>query len=358
MNKVARKLILSVSACAMTLVTLTSTTYAWFARNNDAWTDEFTLEIEQHDGLVISIDGVNYVNSITNDNLFKAVAAKRLNKSVNEITNEEILEAKKTILAPVSTSNLLNFTTVNLNSTIENGYYMPQQAAIDSYLSFDLYFKIDQSKLDNQKNYYLTFVDQLSVDAQDDSKTNIGSYVKGTDNTIKLHNELIVPSYKADTLHSDGIYHSNEVITVNTRDSIRIGVLGDNTYIYEPYMGYGSYALDGDLSSYNLDENQLSLYNPNQNAMLTYFNNTHVEKLKPLDNQEDFNTYINTKKDFNGLDNLGVFTKTEDSYNPVKITVFIWLEGYDSDFIRGVDNPKISCYLNFMKKEVTEDEIA
>ena len=41
---------------------------------------------------------------------------------------------------------------------------------------------LDQSKLDNQKNYYLTFVDQLSVDAQDDSKTNIGSYVKGTDN--------------------------------------------------------------------------------------------------------------------------------------------------------------------------------
>ena len=121
---------------------------------------------------------------------------------------------------------------------------------------------------------------------------------------------------------------------------------------------YLLYAKYGNSSISNLDENQLSLYNPNQNAMLTYFNNTHVEKLKPLDNQEDFNTYINTKKDFNGLDNLGVFTKTEDSYNPVKITVFIWLEGYDSDFIRGVDNPKISCYLNFMKKEVTEDEIA
>ncbi len=358
MNKLTRKLILSISACAMTLVTLTSTTYAWFARNNDAWTDEFNLEIEQHDGLVISIDGVNYVNSIDNQNIFKAIAAKRLNKSINEVNEEDISQAKKTILAPVSTSNLLDFTTVNLNSNIEDGYYIPQKAAIDSYISFDLYFKIDQSKLDNKKDYYLTFVDQLSVDALDDSKTNVQSYIRGTDNTIKLHNELIVPSYKSDELHPDGVYHSNDIITVSTRDSIRIGVLGSNTYIYEPYIGLGSYALDGDLSSFNLNENELSLYDPNQNAMFTYFNNTHVEKLKALDDIESFNTYINTKKDFNGLDNLGVFKKTETSYEPVKITVFIWLEGYDSDFIRGVDNPTISCYLNFMKKEVTQNEIA
>ena len=335
MNKITRKLILSISACAMTLVCLTSTTYAWFARNSVAWIDDFKLQIQQHDGLVISVDGINYSTSIDNNTLFKAIAAKRLKKSINEVTKAEIDKSKASILEPVSTYDLKNFTTVNLNSKVENGYYIPDIASNDSYFEFDLYFRIDQSKANNDKDYYLTFA--YNTD-NTELMTKYYTHIKGVEETFKLSNRLST---------IDKEYQSGEEITVNSGNAMRIGVLTNdgNPLIYEPNMGLGSYALEGEV---------LDNYNPNKNAMFTYFNNVHVDKLEALKDNHDI--YKNTKKDFNGKDNLGLFEKNGTSYNDVKITVFIWLEGYDSDFIKGFDNNnfdnnKLNCLLSFRKEE-------
>lgn len=344
MNRITRKLILSVSACAMTAVCLTSTTYAWFARNSDAWVDNFKLEIGKHDGLVISVDGNNYYNAINNTTLFKAIASKRLNKEINEVTDDDILSVENSILEPVSTYDLVNFSTVNLNSKIEEGYYVPDKASKNTYLEFDLYFRIDQSKVNNDKNYYLTFAYD-DDNTTEETKVNGYSYIKGVSESFKLSNSLSTPTKD---------YESGEEIKVNSGDAMRVGVLkSDNeALIYEPNTGIGSYALENETND---------LYNPNKNAMFTYFNNTHADKLKPLEdisidsNKTTFDVYKNTIKSFNNKDNLGTFKKNEKSYDDVKITVFIWLEGYDSDFIKGLNDNNIACYLNFMKEEYNDE---
>ena len=344
MNRITRKLILSVSACAMTAVCLTSTTYAWFARNSDAWVDNFKLEIQEHDGLVISVDGNNYFNAINNTTLFKAIASKRLNKEINEVTDDDILSVENSILEPVSTYDLVDFSTVNLNSKIEEGYYVPDKASKNTYLEFDLYFRIDQSKVNNDKNYYLTFAYD-DDNTTEETKVNGYSYIKGVSESFKLLNSLSTPTKD---------YESGEEIKVNSGDAMRVGVLkSDNeALIYEPNTGIGSYALENETND---------LYNPNKNAMFTYFNNTHADKLKPLEdisidsNKTTFDIYKNTIKSFNNKDNLGTFKKNEKCYDDVKITVFIWLEGYDSDFIKGLNDNNITCYLNFMKEEYNDE---
>lgn len=353
MNKVTRKLILSISACAMTLVCLTSTTYAWFSRNSGALINDFELEIQQHDGLVISVDGINYYQSIDNDTLLKAIVAKRLGKDLKDISNEELdgeinkFKNNKNILEPVSTYNLIDFTTVNSNSEIINGFYVPTSASQESYLAFDLYFRIDQSKPGNEDDYYLTFAyDGYSdVPKEDSDIIKNYNYINGVEQAFKLSNKL------SDTTKD---YNSGDEIKVNSRDAMRIGVLTykkinedkettNESFIYEPYLGLGSYALEGEIDSN---------YNPNKNAMLTYFNNTHVDKLKPLEDKEHFDIYKNTEKDFNGMKSLGIFEKNSTSYEDVKITVFIWLEGYDSDFIKGFDDNKLTCSLCFIKEVI------
>ncbi|MBQ3253826.1 MAG: hypothetical protein IJA65_04645, partial [Acholeplasmatales bacterium] len=60
----------------------------------------------------------------------------------------------------------------------------------------------------------------------------------------------------------------------------------------------------------------------------------------------------NTLKSFDDEVSLGKFDAVNDSeYNIVKITIAIWLEGYDADYLGTVDLTELSCYLSFFKKE-------
>lgn len=330
MKQIRRKLFLSIFMLFVTAVTLTSTTFAWFARNKEAWTDEFELEIENTDGLLISIDGVNFYSDVNNDELFKAITAKKLGKAVNDVTEDEI-KANVTKLSSVTTKDLTNFTTVDNASTIKDGFYEHHIANKDNYVVFDLYFKTQTSKNQANKNYTVQFVNSLDEAAI--------SYIKANDADVKLHNKLnsILGEYGPTVA-------GKEVITVNPANAMRIGVTHHENVntIYEPYDNLGSYALK---------DAQEDIYNPDKNAMLTYFNNTHNTKLAPLDNLD---VYKNTEKDFDGNVNFGTIVPNSDKtdYVPIKITVAIWLEGMDADYFVGVDSNSIKIFLNFSMKEV------
>ena len=73
-KNIIRKLILSVSSLAATAVCLTSTTYAWFAKNATAWSELFAIDIEVPEGLLISIDGQNYKQDLTSDEVKEAIS--------------------------------------------------------------------------------------------------------------------------------------------------------------------------------------------------------------------------------------------------------------------------------------------
>lgn len=330
-QKLIKKLILGLIMLFMTALTLVSSTFAWFSQNREVWTDEFDIEIENSDSLLISVDGVNFRNSIPNDLLKKAIVSKKINKPINELTDKEVVdEYKNILLQPITTNDLSTFSHIGENSSIQNGYYTLVEADHNSYLSFDLWFKVAASRTATLE-YNLKFV-------SDDYASEFGtlvSYINCLTSEVVLHNQL-------NTV--DNLYQSNETIYVNARDAVRIGVIHNENLktIYEPYIGLGSYALKDDIND---------IYNPEKNAMLTYFNNTHEGKLEPLENLD---IYKNTQKDFNGGISFGKIVPNGDNtdYLPVKITVYIWLEGYDADYILGISNTNLKMMLNFCVEEV------
>lgn len=336
MQKLRRKLILSVFSMMATIVCLTSTTYAWFARNENAWTEEFTLDMGVSDNLSISIDGVNFSNQLNNSDITKAIVASRLGKNVNDVTEDDI-KSNKTILTPVTTYDLVNFTTVDKESTINNGTYVPRTADLTSYITFDIYFKVEGT---GKNNYKLSLVSKNQNESQG---LNGECYIKNNSpiKDITLDNTLVT---------CDGTtLKSGEKLTVNPLNAMRIGFIKDSTennnvIIYEPYAGIGSYAIEGETAG---------IYNPDCNPMLTYFNNKNDVKLNPLSYKD---VYVNSEKNFDGEVSLGSFKLSDAGYNVIKLKAAIWLEGYDADYFYGVDASSFSFFLNFVKIELGGNE--
>ena len=93
-----RKLILGVSTIALTATLLTTTTFAWIARNAEAWMDDFDLELDSSLGLLMSLDGENFSQNITKDKILKQLVINSGAKTKEEadlMTNEELFENNK-----------------------------------------------------------------------------------------------------------------------------------------------------------------------------------------------------------------------------------------------------------------------
>ena len=326
MKKLRRKLLLSIIMLGLTVITVTSTTLAWFANNQTAWVDEFELEIENVEGLLISVDGENFYSSVSNEELIKAIVAKKKNVDIKDL---DLADAKKEIekirLSSITTKDLNKFLTID--NKVVNNYYQLKDASKESYIEFDLYFRIVADEIATESKV-------LSI-APD-------SYIKSEARAVKLVNEL----------RSKGVtYHSGESIAVNPADAIRVGIKvhdEDNTaLIYEPNLGLGSYAIEGVDPS---DEDYNINYDPNENAMLTYFNNMNSSKMAPI-SEDEKEFYMNTKK-FDDNTIISNFDVKEDNtgYKDIKLTVYVWLEGYDADYFLGISVKNISMLLNFEKK--------
>lgn len=361
-SKLTRKFILSVSSLALTAICLSSTTYAWFAKNANAWTEDYEIKLHTDEGLQISVDGIHWYDSISKDELNKAISLYRYNTinkdnviEYKEVTANIVSQYSTTNLAPVSPDNDFNFFGFDSSKeyTPENdSLYHPENLTeagiLGNYVAFDLYFKAIPSSSDAKAKYNLVFANTLLAE-------NMGiSYVSATPSNVELNNKLNIPTVldKRDNPTVKGQYDSKEVITINPADAMRIGVVGNDgndTIIYEVNEGFGSYALNN-IPDGAIDDEIAYKYNPSSNPMYTYFNNTHSRGNLWI---PDYDLkYIKTEKNFEGLKNLGTFTRDNDgNYNNVQIRVYIWLDGYDADYLEGVDTKSVHFFLNFTKVE-------
>jgi len=360
-----RKLIMGVSALAATAVCLTSTTYAWFARNANAWTEEYSIRIHTEEGLEISADGVNFTDTITKSQLTRAIALERYNllnpdnqKAYLDLTQAEIDTYGETVLAPVSPDSNWDFWGFDSAEDKESyndknlKLYVPEnltaKKATASYLKFTLYFRAIPSSNDPKDKYKLAFAD-------DAHKEGLSlSYIEADAKTIPLHNTLnILPSLDdrdipgpdLENPRVQGVYTFRDEITINPANAMRIGVTGTQPdRIYEINEGFGSSAYEGAPAGLN---------DPLTNPMVTYFNNTHGSDLYLRDYVDYEDTpFVDTIKNFDDLYSLGDFNRDSNgNYNIVTATFYVWLDGYDADYLEGVDTDSIRFFLNFTKVE-------
>lgn len=321
MCKVRRKLLLSMIMLALTVITLSSTTYAWFVKNREAWTDEFDLDIDSSEGLLISADGINFSQDISLEDLTAAIERKT-GVDYTDIEYQGIT-LKHTADKKISFDSSGNpeFQKDALTQTANPEYYTHTMTAASAseYIAFDLWVKVLSTG-----NQHPEFNLRLQEN----------SYIRSEAVDIELQNSLTTPQKE---------YDSGDIITVNPADAMRLGVVveepaGERTMkVFEPNAGLGSAAIEG-------REDQI--YNKNLNAMYTYYNKTHP-----------FSKFTEAALDGEGFDtarsfdevSLGRFTYAEEAgdYNTIKLTVCVWLEGWDADYFMGIPSGKVKVKLGF-----------
>lgn len=87
-KNLTRKLITSIATATMTAVCLTTTTYAWFSRNENVWIEETDFNIDSYEGLLISLDGKSFSQDVTEEELKKLITGKSTEEEALEAFNE------------------------------------------------------------------------------------------------------------------------------------------------------------------------------------------------------------------------------------------------------------------------------
>lgn len=340
MNRIRRKLVFLGISIFSLLITLTSTTYAFIVLNDEAKISEVDFEIESQDGLLLSLDGKNFYQDLSYDMIAKAIIEAQGGTYTTDTDN--VLDgfalsgvSLKSAGADIDvTSGKPSFVKDTLvegtdPKGINDVWYVHEYAEADknSYITFDIWAKVmtNSTKEENMKDYELFFSPRTAI--------------TGEGHEVTLTNSLVAGAQE---------YASGEVITVNPVDAMRIAVFNHEskaTTVFEPYKGLGSSAVEGGQG----------LNNPLENAMYTYYNSTHP--LSPFTSAAEANAQFNTVEDLTSA-TLGAFEYTSsakedlnDNYEVVKLTVMIYLDGWDADYFMGINTTNLKVKLGFEIKE-------
>jgi hypothetical protein len=248
-----------------------------------------------------------------------------------KVTYEElaIILSDQLRLSPLTSNDGINF---------EDMLGADQTASSGQFIEFDLYFKTVSNVVEDNMKFEIYF---------NHEETSADDGTKVVPTTISSNISELALTAPMTTIN--GNLNKFDTITVSSANAIRVSV-EDTTQaersatIYEFYNSYdlGSYATDYD------GEDQLlnKLYNSNNNAMFTYYNNNKasLNHLDPL-SYEDMPKTIRYENN-SGEEFSKAITTLYSGSEATKITFRIWIEGWDADCFDGLFE-SISVRLTF-----------
>ncbi len=346
--KIRKKIILGIISIMLLAVTFTSTTYAWFKLNSHAGVD-FEFKVNGGLGFLVSVDGENYSNDLTTDQIKIAMIQGYnpdryivQNNSLKEISGDNYFDVsddkvnelftKSLLLSPITSHDGLNFTNLAGSKV---------QQSSGKYIQFSVYFKATSELVEDNFSYniYLCGEDIESINGTIATKTTI----KSNDvNIITLLDDMVLYNGTEEGLVV-GPEKTQKSINVYTSNALRLSI--EDTSLEEPKAtifeltdenDLGSYATNynketdaSDLTDEQKEENN-RLYNSNYNAMFTYYNNLRPYSQLTAMNYEDMPKTVRTLSEDVILTNV-------KSGGPAKLLTFrFWLEGWDSDCFDGL----------------------
>ena len=302
MKHYMRKLWFYTFMCGMLVLTTITTTYAYYAINYVNEQEEFEFDIESGDELLISTDGINFKKELSEVEVKEAVLSKQ-GIDTSNLTDDEILESFKIILD--------DCTPIDLND-LDKGFMSIKGESItpSNYIGLDLYLSSNVTESGGIPFGMPVFLEKNTRLLADDFETDLSQYELGETVLGELNNPIKLNLENACRL------------SVTTYDRCVIGDLENssnnpNTTIYsmggnEPLINnYGVYNFGGINTGYNLS---YEIYNKMQETKLTL-----------PEGREDIPLYCNK-----------IITEEEglNEDQMIKLTIYLWLEGWDSDCIK------------------------
>lgn len=347
--KIVKKLYLSVITLIFVAITFTATTFAWFQINSSASVEGFDFEMQSGLGVVVSSDGVTYGNSITSDEIKKLIVESYDSERYKIVDRKLTYVASGEVVADSEIDRILTQSVLMLPLTSNDGinltdlYGSASSTKSGRYVEFSIYFKTTSNKVEDNQTY------EVYLNGKDTTIPQTGEVIKAT--SIKSKDVSNV-ELKASMINNDGSLTKGDVIKVYSSNALRMSVQDTSletpkATIYEisddREFEHGSYATD-----YNGADAELNkLYNADNNAMFTYYNNlrpySRIEKLK----------YENKPETVRSLDieELPLVTTVQSGSDAKLVTFRFWLEGWDADCFDGLAK-SISINLTFNSKRV------
>lgn len=352
--KIVRKLYLSVLSLILVAMTFTATTFAWFQINSSASVDGFDFELQSGLGFVVSSDGENFKNAITSKEIKQLIIINQNSEDYELVSGELINKESQAKLTEADMNKYLSEEVLFLPLTSQNGidlidlYNSTPKLESGRYIEFSIFFKAASNVKEDNLTYdiYLNGEDITnSTTGQAVSKTSISS--EATEVELKAN----MTAYNNGTVMN---YVKGDKITVYSSNAMRMSIEDTSSdtpkaTIYElsdeQDLEFGSYATDYSGEDITLKK----LYNADESAMFTYYNNlrpnSRLQKLEYESKPQSIRTL--------GTEDQPKVTTVTSGEDAKLVTFRFWLEGWDADCFDGLAKA-ISVKLSFTSKRVIE----
>ena len=358
------KFFISLMTLIMSIVACITATYAWFKFPTKNWISDISIEVTQGKAVELSIDGSNFSNSLSALDAKKAIV-QNYKGYYYEIQNDgtSILKDKDGNFVDDSLfdyEDLFKDFTLSPVTTLDGtNFYTRDNLVVDrtrkgAYINLPLYAKLNakivEGDVTDYRPLYLNNATQF-LGSGSDIKTIYPTQINSDSISVSPLNDF----YEYDENGNSLKVTSNDTVEVNPRDAMRIAFTSDdNSSIFEPYLGLGSYAVD--YTNYVPSEHNLgsSSIDSTKNAAFTHYNNIVSKNIDPL----SFDSYqkIQSKlyHNFNNVDSLNI--ATINGVTPTKFYITVWLEGYDADCLDYLNSKSISINLSFTTDGIKEEK--
>ena len=354
MKQIMRKMNLSIITCVLVLVLNVTTTFAWAGLQNYSTIENFDVSVEQSENyqLMVSLNGTSFSEFVNDYNVKLKIA---YNMGFNEnglvFSDKELYNfLKKSELQPLTTKRIGNELGpfVSIEEIRKNDFdYSKAKETKEikrGYYTFDIYVTVDyrgenknQVILDEYQEVYVRDIYELLI---------------GNKKTYDLNKKYVLPSY------FDGAELSK--VTINSANAIRVAFtkhevkdindvtasVPTSTIIYQggtkkPSLVDGVYSFGGFMDApNNLAFNEFNDIHSNfpisQTVFEEFYNNRTIDGVEDSISIEDTD---------------GVKFKLIDKSDKLsvgkmmKITIKMWIEGFDGDCFEGISSLPVGMNL-------------
>jgi len=299
MNKLMRKLSISILAVVFAVVAMGATTFAWFTLTNTAKVDQFTVEITTAEGIELSLDGTNWSSVITPTQFTAGLTSQ---------------SATKPALTAVTTVDGINFMRLTNLSNVGVGSFVGASAGVD-YFEFDIHIRTT-----NPNDEIFLSEGNTSITAQDPISWLVD---------------------KAFTPSTGSAVTAGASLTVNPADAVRIAFDEVAVHVFEnptSTTNTSGQAFDWDLGALNYYGKDKGYFEGG--ATPTDPTGDADDYAFPSDSLKQLGTAYTTKV-------ATTSGSATDGYYETTVTVRIWLDGWDQECYNAIFGGVLEVLIGF-----------
>ncbi len=294
-----KKIWLSAILSILVLITCVTSTYAWYAMTRTNNIEDFNFDINGGNSLAISTNGIDFQESLSSLDVKRAILQKR-GIDASSLNEDKVNSLLNIILDPVTPKDY---------SSLDKGFkYVDDKDASDyKYISFDIYLASNNDNKEEGTSVRLSTINPVKAEnkfvsfigSNVNDEASLGEISKGVKMNIANAMRLALVSYDS--------CKNSDILNASNNPKTTIYSIGGNT----PNIKDGVYNFGGINADYNL---AVDLYNQKSETKISL----------PENDRNDID-----------YDTTEIISVHDGLYSGMmkKITIYLWLEGWDADCI-------------------------